>query len=72
MLGFLEIAYKEPELDTSLNDSYHSFQRAHVTAVNPFTPSQRVFINSVIQEAANLAELHGLGSVLRLTEYLDT
>ena len=73
MLNFLSFGYDAAELKARLDGDFATFHRTHKDgAFDHFTPPQRAYIRTVIEETATVVEQHKLSSMLTLSDYLDS
>lgn len=71
MLDFLMFHYTEGTVRRQLEDGYTNFYRNHTATFEHYTSDQRVFVNSLIHEAAFRLKQHGVESVLNVDDYLS-
>ena len=74
MLEFLRVPYSEEELQKRLSQDYGKFHRNKTyssSSFDPYTPEQRKYILTMIQDVVDLLKTHNNGSTFGIEEYLQ-
>ena len=70
MLDFMQIAYDVDELVQRLQEDYSVFHRKYRDDFEHFTPTQKSFVNGLINETISTLEKSGLANVFPIHKYL--